>query len=1502
MKSSLKIIVCGFTLILALHSYGQTQLGSDIDGEAAGDLSGQSVSMSADGSRLAIGATGNDDGGDVSGHVRAYEFISGSWTQIGQDIDGEAENDQSGTSVSFSGDGSRLAIGATLNDGNGTSSGHVRIYELSSGVWNQLGQDIDGEAVGDLSGHAVSMSADGSRVAIGAPANGGNGAGSGHVRVFEYASGSWSQLGLDIDGEAAGDQFGSSVSMSSDGTILAAGALANGGNGTGSGHVRVFEYASGSWSQLGLDIDGEEEEEYSGRSVSLSADGSRVAIGADSNDENGNQAGQVRVYELISGNWSQVGDDINGETAAGLFGFSVALSSAGDRVVAGAISGAGYSRAFEYSDGNWVQLGNDIHGEASMDHSGIAVSISPDGSQIAIGAYTNDGNGSNSGHVRVFSLPEGLPTLEYSNSIDLTNSTRVTFDGAHGIGDQENEPQNLVFKPDGTKLFILGTNGDDVSQYTLSTPFDITTGVSFDGSSISHAFQESFATGLAFSRDGKKMFITGDDREVYIYCLEIPYDITTGVTYDNNSFDLSNEVPAGISDLTFNTAGTKMFIVLSNSNIYQYNLSNPFDLSAGVTFEDVLDLSMQDPGSVAIAFNKSGTKLFLLEGGLSIKEINQFSLTNPFDLVSDILTDGDPFDISSQETGPTSIAFDASGSRMFIIGTFGDDINQYSIEGGFFESPDDDGSVTGSLDILIHNETFTNAGGTLSSPADYSIDNLPTGLSPSLSVSDDGSFATLTLTGAATSHDYEDDLENLIFSFQNSAFTGNDVEIVSNAIGASSHFGISFEEDDPPVFTSPNTAAFTENQSGTVIDINANDGDGGFSDAGITYSISNGMDQDIFDIDGNLGLISFKEIPDFENPSDNDSDNIYEVTVTASDGVFTADQMIEITVNDVEEQPEFLSPDEIFFNENGSGTVVDVNANDGDGGDTDSGIIFSLSGGEDEQAFNMDLFGVLTFKNSPDFENPTDFDADGEYNVEVTANDGFSSSTQSIIVTITNVDESPVFESENTLSIDENTIGTVLNVDANDGDGGSVDAGIAYSITGGDDEEVFNIDASSGGLSFKSSPDFETPTDSNGDNVFTVLITAYDGTNSTEQIIVITMNNINENPVFLSANQVTYDENSTESVIDVNANNGDAGNPDVDIMYSISGGPDQGNFEIDASGVLTFINPPDYENPLDDNGDNVYEVLVTAEDGSHESDQLILVTVTDVFDNQAPVMEDQTFDVDENTSGTTLIGQMIASDPDNDMLTFSSTIDVNDPFDLSAEGFLTVDNSSLLDHEAVAVWAFSVEVSDGNGETTTAALIINVNDVNEAPIISDFTFNIEENSPNGTVVGNLSASDPEGDMLTFSSTMNSADPFTLSPDGEVTVTDEALLDYESVANWSFSVEVSDENGETATAALFINVNDIDENILSIDKEPSIIHVYPNPIGDHLIINLSDLPSKTIEISILDLRGGIHHQEKLSPGEKNKYILNLNHLSPGAYIAQLILDEKNVINIKVMKNR
>ncbi|WP_273446867.1 hypothetical protein [Neolewinella agarilytica] len=362
------------------------QLGEDIYGEASDDQIGRAISLSADGSRLAIGSGANEGGGSLAGHVRIFEYNGTNWEQLGFDIDGEAQGDQSGTSVSLSADGSRVAIGAPRNDGSGTDAGHVRIYEYNDTNWEQLGADIDGAAEINQSGRAVALSADGSRVAIGARLNNGAGDRAGHVRLFEYNGTNWIKLGEDIEGEASLDFFGNVVSMSNNGNRIAIGAPYNDGAATNAGHVRIYDYDGCSWVQVGDDIDGETEGDVSGR-VSLSADGNRVAIGALENDDAGTDAGHVRIYDFNGSSWVQVGDDIDGETE-GDFSGRVSLSADGNLVAIGAPghNSIGHVRLYQFNDNSWVQLGPDIDGDIPSGAFGFSVSLSSSGGyRLAVG-------------------------------------------------------------------------------------------------------------------------------------------------------------------------------------------------------------------------------------------------------------------------------------------------------------------------------------------------------------------------------------------------------------------------------------------------------------------------------------------------------------------------------------------------------------------------------------------------------------------------------------------------------------------------------------------------------------------------------------------------------------------------------------------------------------------------------------------------------------------------------------------------------------------------------------------------------------------------------------------------------------------------------------------------------------------------------------------------------------------------------------------------------------
>ena len=398
----------------------------DIVGEDVENYFGGSVSLNQNGDILAIGAQLNSGNGQYSGHTRIYELTVTGWVQRGLDIDGESAGDYSGSSVSLNSDGNVVAIGASSNDGNGSNSGHVRVYDWNGTSWVQRGLDIDGESAGDQSGSSVSLNSDGNVVAVGADANDGNGSNSGHVRVYDWNGNTWVQRGLDIDGESAGDQSGRSTSLSADGNVVVIGASSNDGNGSNSGHVRVYDWNGTSWVQRGLDIDGESAGDLSGSSVSLSNDGNVVAVGATLNDGNGLYNGHVRVYDWNGNSWVQRGLDIDGKSNSGSHGESVSLSNDGNVLAVGAPYAShndennneiisGYVRVYDWNGTAWTQRGQALDGDNDDDLTGYSVSLSGDGNIVAIGMPSD--TGVDPGKVRVYEWNE--ENGEWSTTLTL---------------------------------------------------------------------------------------------------------------------------------------------------------------------------------------------------------------------------------------------------------------------------------------------------------------------------------------------------------------------------------------------------------------------------------------------------------------------------------------------------------------------------------------------------------------------------------------------------------------------------------------------------------------------------------------------------------------------------------------------------------------------------------------------------------------------------------------------------------------------------------------------------------------------------------------------------------------------------------------------------------------------------------------------------------------------------------------------------------------------------
>ena len=440
----------------------------------AGDLFGFSVALSADGSILAVGATSEDSGatgiGGYQGDNGALEagavyVFTRSGTTWSQQAYVKASNimagDLFGSSVALSADGLTLAVGARHENGGATGidgnqanrfcggAGAVYVFTRSGPGWSQQAyiKASNTDAI-DYFGSSLALSADGSTLAVGAEGESSAATGidgnqsdnsaesAGAVYVFTRSSTKWSQQAyIKASNTDTVDYFGSSLTLSADGSTLAVGAkwedsaaVGIGGNqadrsALAAGAVYVFTRSGPTWSQQAY-VKASNTGEYDqfGTSVALSADGSTLAVsaegeasaatGIDGNqaDDSAGSAGAVYVFTRDGTAWSQQAYVKASSTDQGdLFGTSVALSADGAILTVGAkgeasaATGIGGNQAddsawlagavyvFTRSGPTWSQQAYvKASNTGANDYFGTSVALSVDGSTLAVGAPDED--------------------------------------------------------------------------------------------------------------------------------------------------------------------------------------------------------------------------------------------------------------------------------------------------------------------------------------------------------------------------------------------------------------------------------------------------------------------------------------------------------------------------------------------------------------------------------------------------------------------------------------------------------------------------------------------------------------------------------------------------------------------------------------------------------------------------------------------------------------------------------------------------------------------------------------------------------------------------------------------------------------------------------------------------------------------------------------------------------------------------------------------------------
>lgn len=489
-----------------------------------------------------------------------------------------------------------------------------------------------------------------------------------------------------------------------------------------------------------------------------------------------------------------------------------------------------------------------------------------------------------------------------------------------------------------------------------------------------------------------------------------------------------------------------------------------------------------------------------------------------------------------------------------------------------------------------------------------------------------------------------------------------------------------------------------------------------------------------------------------------DGDTYTLVVTPASDGAVTVSVATNATTNgntaasatvtSDRTGPSFTSSAAIDANENQT-SVVTVTATDA------NSVTYSLNGGADAAKFSITSGGVLTFVAAPNRESPTDSGTNNVYDVIVKATDAFgNTSSQNIAVTVADVNEfSPVLN-DSSFSIAENsandtTIGTLTATDAD------ATKTLEYTITAGNSLGIFNIGRTTGVISIADNTKLDR------EQVASVVLTVEvsDGGPGTQRTdtaaVTVNITAVNDNsPVFTSSNAITMSENTT-AVGTVVATDADL--PAQTVTYTITGGADSAKFNLTTAGVLTFKAAPNFESPTDVGADNVYEVNVTANDGNgRTTSRTINVTVTNSSEF-APVLNDTSFSIAENSANNTAVGTLTATDGDGTN-TFTYTITGGNSLGIFAinasSGAITVASNTNLDREQIASVVLTVQVSDGGPGTPltdTAAITINVTGVNDnsPAFTSSNTVNVPETK---TFVTTVTATDADipAQTLTYS--------------------------------------------------------------------------------------------------------------------------------------------------------
>jgi len=1129
-------------------------------------------------------------------------------------------------------------------------------------------------------GHDVAVQADGKIVMAGDS----RGSGSADFAVVRYLADGSLDTSFSGDGKVSTDfsanseDFGYSVAIQSDGKVVVAGYTYSGS----SDDFAVVRYNNNGTLDTSFNGDGRQTVDFGGAmdraySVSVQADGKIVVAGGSSNNFALARLNVDGSLDTSFDSDGRVTTDFSGRFDEGR---EVAIQADGKIVVSGrALSpDSNYDLAVvRYNINGSLDTSFDLDGKATVNRNGEV------GVNIGYGMVLQ-GNGKILVTSEVFNATNEMRDFSVVR-LNANGSLDTSFDGdgrlstGFGAGFSA-RPYDIASQPDG-KFVLAGYAVDrmDNSSFALAR------------------YNNNGSLDTSFSGDGLMTVDLGSGAEVaYSVAIQPDGNIVAG----GYSFNAST----GKSDFSL--------IRVTDGGL----ATQPFKQDAALSYVVPANLFI-DPDGDVLTYSATRTDGSALPTWLSFNAATQTFSGTPAE------ADFGGLDVKVSATDPGGL----SASDVFTINVI--PVNQFAPV-----ITSNGGGATATLSIPENRTTVTTMTAT---DADLPASTLSYAITGG---ADDYRFVVNAANGhldfkTAPNFETRGDMGgNNVYDVivQVSDGTLTDTQAIAVTVTPVSEFA--------PVITSNGggrTAAISVAENATAVTrITAIDGDRPAPT--LEYAIT-GVDAAKFAVNAATGALVFVTAPDFEAPTDSGANNVYDVTVQVSDGVWTDTQAIAVTVTPLNEFAPVITSNISYHVAENSRAVTTVTATDADL--PAPRLAYAIIGGADAGKFTIGAAtGALAFYGTPNYEAPTGYyGRNNSYEVRVRVSDGTLTDSQYMYVYVTPVNEfAPVITSNGggataAISVVENAT-AVTRTTASDADRPAPT--LQYAITGGADAAKFSITTWSGELAFLSAPGFQAPTDNGADNVYDVIVQVSDLTWIDTQEIAVTVTatvtTVNEFAPVITSNgggataAISVAENTT-AVATVTAADADLITPTF--VYSIVGGADAAEFAVNAAtGALAFVAAPEFQAPTDSGADNVYDVIVQVSDGTRIDTQAIAVTVT-TANEFAPVITSNgggataAISVAENA---TAVATVTAADADLITPTFVYSIvggaDAAEFAVNAASGvlaFVAAPNfEAPTDSGADNVYDVSVQVSDGT-RIDTQAFAVTVTPVNEfAPLLN----------------------------------------------------------------------------------------------------------------------------------------------------------------------------------------